>query len=31
MLNWLDAFLVSGLFDVVMIVGLALLLHLSWA
>jgi branched-chain amino acid transport system permease protein len=29
MLDWLDSFLVSGLFDVVMIIGLALLLHLQ--
>lgn len=28
-LNWLDAFLISGLFFVTMIVGLALLLHLQ--
>jgi branched-chain amino acid transport system permease protein len=28
-LNWLDAFLISGLFFVVMIIGLALLLHLQ--
>ena len=29
MLDWLDSFLVSGLFDVVMVIGLALLLHLQ--
>ena len=29
MLDWLDSFLVTGLFDVVMIMGLALLLHLQ--
>ena len=29
MLDWLDSFLISGLFDVVMIIGLALLLHLQ--
>lgn len=29
MLDWLDAFLVSGLFDVAMVIGLALLLHLQ--
>jgi branched-chain amino acid transport system permease protein len=29
MLDWLDAFLVSGLFQVAMIIGLALLLHLQ--
>lgn len=29
MLDWLDAFLISGLFDVVMVAGLALLLHLQ--
>jgi branched-chain amino acid transport system permease protein len=29
MLDWLDAFLVTGLFDVAMITGLALLLHLQ--
>jgi branched-chain amino acid transport system permease protein len=29
MLDWLDAFLVTGLFEVVMIAGLALLLHLQ--
>ncbi len=29
MLDWVDSFLVSGLFDVVMIIGLALLLHLQ--
>ena len=29
MLNWLDAFLITGLFEVVMIAGLALLLHLQ--
>jgi branched-chain amino acid transport system permease protein len=29
MLDWLDAFLISGLFEVVMIIGLALLLHLQ--
>lgn len=28
-LDWLDAFLVSGLFSVVMVIGLALLLHLQ--
>jgi ABC-type branched-subunit amino acid transport system permease subunit len=28
-LNWLDAFLISGLFEVVMVIGLALLLHLQ--
>lgn len=28
-LNWLDAFLISGLFFVVMVMGLALLLHLQ--
>jgi branched-chain amino acid transport system permease protein len=28
-LDWLDAFLISGLFEVVMIIGLALLLHLE--
>jgi branched-chain amino acid transport system permease protein len=28
-LDWLDAFLISGLFEVVMIIGLALLLHLQ--
>ena len=28
-LNWLDAFLISGLFFVMMIIGLALLLHLQ--
>ncbi len=28
-LNWLDAFLISGLFFVLMIIGLALLLHLQ--
>lgn len=28
-LNWLDAFLISGLFFVVMVIGLALLLHLQ--
>jgi branched-chain amino acid transport system permease protein len=27
--DWLDAFLVAGLFDVVMVIGLALLLHLE--
>jgi len=27
--SWLDAFLISGLFEVVMIIGLALLLHLQ--
>ena len=27
-LDWLDAFLISGLFSIVVIVGLALLLHL---
>jgi branched-chain amino acid transport system permease protein len=29
MLDWLDSFLISGLFDVVMVIGLALLLHLQ--
>ncbi len=29
MLGWLDAFLITGLFEVVMITGLALLLHLQ--
>ncbi len=29
MLDWMDAFLISGLFEVVMIAGLALLLHLQ--
>jgi branched-chain amino acid transport system permease protein len=29
MLDWLDSFLVTGLFDVVMVIGLALLLHLQ--
>lgn len=29
MLGWLDAFLITGLFEVVMIAGLALLLHLQ--
>jgi branched-chain amino acid transport system permease protein len=29
MLDWLDAFLISGLFGVVMVIGLALLLHLE--
>jgi branched-chain amino acid transport system permease protein len=29
MLDWLDAFLISGLFGVVMVAGLALLLHLE--
>ena len=29
MLDWLDAFLITGLFEVVMITGLALLLHLQ--
>ena len=29
MLDWLDAFLITGLFEVAMIVGLALLLHLQ--
>lgn len=29
MLGWLDAFLISGLFEVLMIMGLALLLHLQ--
>ncbi len=28
-LDWLDAFLVYGLFSVVMVIGLALLLHLQ--
>ena len=28
-LDWLDAFLITGLFQVVMIIGLALLLHLQ--
>jgi branched-chain amino acid transport system permease protein len=28
-LDWLDAFLITGLFDVVMVIGLALLLHLQ--
>src|SRR5512140_2476849 len=28
-LDWLDAFLISGLFQVVMVIGLALLLHLQ--
>jgi branched-chain amino acid transport system permease protein len=28
-LDWIDAFLISGLFEVVMIIGLALLLHLQ--
>ena len=28
-LDWIDAFLISGLFEVVMVVGLALLLHLQ--
>ena len=28
-LEWLDAFLISGLFSVVMVVGLGLLLHLQ--
>lgn len=28
-LDWLDAFLISGLFDVAMVIGLALLLHLQ--
>lgn len=28
-LDWLDAFLISGLFEVVMVMGLALLLHLQ--
>lgn len=28
-LDWLDAFLISGLFEVVMVIGLALLLHLQ--
>jgi branched-chain amino acid transport system permease protein len=28
-LDWLDAFLISGLFDVIMVIGLALLLHLQ--
>lgn len=28
-LDWLDAFLISGLFEVVMVIGLALLLHLE--
>jgi branched-chain amino acid transport system permease protein len=28
-LNWLDAFLISGLFEVVMVIGLGLLLHLE--
>ena len=29
MVDWLDAFLISGLFGVVMVIGLALLLHLE--
>ncbi len=29
MIDWIDSFLISGLFDVVMIIGLALLLHLQ--
>ena len=29
MLDWLDAFLISGLFEVVMVIGLGLLLHLE--
>ena len=29
MLDWLDAFLITGLFEVVMVTGLALLLHLQ--
>ena len=29
MLDWLDAFLITGLFEVVMVIGLALLLHLQ--
>lgn len=29
MLDWLDAFLISGLFEVVMMIGLGLLLHLQ--
>ena len=29
MLDWLDSFLILGLFQVVMITGLALLLHLQ--
>ncbi len=28
-LDWIDAFLISGLFEVVMVIGLALLLHLQ--
>ena len=28
-LDWLDAFLITGLFQVVMVIGLALLLHLQ--
>src|SRR3990170_5010448 len=28
-LDWLDAFLISGLFEVVMVIGVALLLHLQ--
>ncbi|SVC04314.1 uncharacterized protein METZ01_LOCUS257168, partial [marine metagenome] len=28
-LDWLDAFLLQGLFQVVMVIGLALLLHLQ--
>jgi branched-chain amino acid transport system permease protein len=28
-LDWLDAFLISGLFEIVMVIGLALLLHLQ--
>ncbi|MFH2071923.1 MAG: hypothetical protein ABIJ75_03620 [Actinomycetota bacterium] len=28
-LNWLDAFLITGLFSVFMVIGLALLLHLQ--
>src|SRR5512146_1757194 len=29
MIDWLDAFLISGLIQVVMVIGLALLLHLQ--
>ena len=29
MLGWLDAFLISGLFSVVIVIGLGLLLHLE--
>jgi branched-chain amino acid transport system permease protein len=29
MIDWIDAFLISGLFQVVMVIGLALLLHLQ--